>query len=268
MRNSGGGKEGAALQARADALLEIGRYQDALPLLQGGLTQFPGDARLLCRMAFAFLKMGELDQASRYANEAVGADPFEEWGHRLRSVILLESGQAAQAVHAAEEAVALNPNGAQSLHALIKALLGAKQKERAEEVAAHMRRTSPDSIWTHNGSVLAAMHLLQWERVEYHCRAGLALDPHLYSEVNNLGMALCHLGRFQEAVACFREAARLMPTDQKIHQRIATARAYQRLQETQKTSSERRADALAVPVSMISANVKAVKRRHKRSQNT
>lgn len=267
MRNDASGREGTALQARADALLEIGRYQDALPLLQSGLTQSPGDARLLCRMAFAFLKMGELDQASRYVNEAVSADPFGEWGHQLRSVILLERGQAEQAVHAAEEAVALNPDGAQSLHALLKALLGTKQKERAEETAAHMRRTSPESVWTHNGSALAAMHLHEWERVEYHSRAGLALDPQLYSEVNNLGMALVHLGRYQEAVKCFREAARLMPTDQGVHQRIATARAYQLAQETQSQLPESRLDVLAALFSMDSADVKAVKRRHKRSQD-
>lgn len=78
-----------------------------------------------------------------------------------------------------------------------------------------MRRTSLESVWTHNGSALAAMHLHEWERVEYHSRAGLALDPQLHSEVNNLGMAMVHLGRYQEAVECFREAARLMPTDRK-----------------------------------------------------
>ena len=264
----GPGGEGAALRARADALLEIGRYQDALPLLQSGLTQFPGDAQLLCRMAFAFLKMGELDQASRCVNEALGADPFGEWGHRLRSVILLEGGEAAQAVQAAEEAVALNPNGAESLHALIKALLGAKEKERAEEIAAHMRRTSPESVLTHNGSALAAMHLREWERVEYHSRASLALDPQLHSEVNNLGMALVHLGRYQEAIECFREAARLMPTDLKIHQRIALARAYKIAQETQNKLPESRLVALAASFSLNSAGVRAVKRRHKRPQTT
>ncbi len=256
------------MRARADALLEIGRYHDAVPLLQSGLILTPCDAPLLCRMAFAFLNLGNLPEAMRYANEAVSAEPTEEWGHRLRSAIFLEERETAQAVRAAEEAVALNPNGEQSLHALIKALLGAKQKDRAEETAAHMRRISPDSIWTNDGSALAAMHLHQWENVEKYCRASLALNPELYGAMNNLGMALCHLGRFQEAIVCFREAARLMPTDQTIHQRIATARAYLHLQETQGTSvSLSPVDTVGASIRMNSVAVTAVKRRRKQSQS-
>lgn len=268
MTNSFPVEDGAHLRARADALLEIGRYGDAVPLLQSCLTLLPGASPLLCRMAFAFLKLGDLSVAMRYANEAVSADPAEEWGHRLRSAILLEGKEAAQAVGAAETAVALNPNGEQSLHALIKAWLGTKQTERAEEVAAHMRRIAPNSIWTHNGSELAAMHLRQWNRVEYHCRASLALDPQLYPAMNNLGMALCHLGRFQEAVKCFQDAARLMPTDQRIHQRIATARTYLHIQETQgATPPIEPLSTLATSISLNSTDVKAMKRRRKQPPN-
>lgn len=217
-------KEAAALRARADALLEIGRYADAVSLLQSGLSQDLTSSPLLCRLAFAFLKMKDLEQALRYASGAVCANPTEEWGHRLRSVILLDKGLSLEAVEAATEAVKCNPDSEQSLHALVKALLGAKQKERAAEVADHLLAIAPDSIWTHNACGLAAMHLHQWEKVVSHCRSSIALDPEAYSAWNNVGMAQCCLGRYSEAVISFREAAWLMPTNRLVHYRIGVAK--------------------------------------------
>lgn len=259
-------KEVTALRARADALLEIGRYRDAVPLLQSGLNQTPDDARLLCRLAFAFHKMKEPTEALRWANEAVGADPSEEWGHRLRSIILLEEGMTAEAVRAAEEAVNCNLDSEQSLHALVKALLGAKEKTRAAQVADHLCLIAPASIWTHNASALAAMHLHQWEKVISHCEASIAIDPEVYSAWNNLGMAQMHLSKCLEAEASFREAARLMPTEKTIHQRIAMARTYQRLKETQGAAPL--VDIRGLLNSPLTANgldIKSAKRRRKQS---
>lgn len=249
---------------RAEVLLEIGRYREAIPFLLTALSFVPGDTLLLCRLAFAFLKLHEWPEAMRFADEAVHSNPTDEQAHRLRCEIFLKTNEAAKAVNAAEEAVNCNPVGEQSLHALIKALLADKQKQRAEEVAQRMRQSAPDSLWTHDGSALSAMHLRRWEDVQRHCHASLAINPEVYVTQNNLGMALMHLGRYAEAESRFREAARLMPSDQMLHQRILLAKNYQKVKEQQEEASSARAACLTVAAAdLSSADIASAKRRRR-----
>src|SRR5215470_4592746 len=96
-----------SLKLKVDALTEINRNREAIELLHRALQFTPEDARLLCRLSLAHLNLQENDLAQRYANDAIAADPLDEWGHRLRSIVLLREGRKFESLESAREAVRL-----------------------------------------------------------------------------------------------------------------------------------------------------------------
>ena len=198
--------------------MEIGRFREAIPLLQSALGLAPDDAHLHCRMALALLRMGDRKRALQEANLAIQADPTEESGHRLLSIILLESGNIAGTLKEALEAVSLDPQNIRALNHLTWAFLHAKLIDHAHRCAEQLRQIAPASFLAHEALALVALRRQRWREAEAHCRAGLAIDPLSYSAFNNLGVALKHTLRMQEAIEAFFQAAHLMPLE-KIGQR-------------------------------------------------
>src|ERR1051326_360433 len=95
---------------RAQALMQRKRWQEALPLLTRALSIAPEDTTALCLLSWVCLELGDSSKAADYANQAISADPTNEWGHRLRSNILRRQGKNKAAVEAAEEAVRHAPD--------------------------------------------------------------------------------------------------------------------------------------------------------------
>lgn len=112
------------LKSKVDALTEINRNREAIELLHRALQITPEDARLLCRLSLAHLNLNENDLAQRYANDAIAADPLEEWGYRLRSIVLLREGRKRESLEAAQEAVRLAPREPLALYSLAQAQRG------------------------------------------------------------------------------------------------------------------------------------------------
>src|ERR1041385_1202582 len=76
------------LADRAEAYRDLGRSEQALPLLHQALALSPQDGSLLCQLAATYIHLKDWNRALEYANQAVMTDPSEEWGHRLCSIAL------------------------------------------------------------------------------------------------------------------------------------------------------------------------------------
>ena len=74
----------AALIGRAQALMDIERWSEAVAILNKGLGAHPDNHWILCSLSLSHLNMGDRNRAMDYANRAVSVAPEEEWGHRLR----------------------------------------------------------------------------------------------------------------------------------------------------------------------------------------
>src|SRR6478672_10428916 len=127
------------LKSKVDALTEINRNREAIELLHRALQMTPGDARLLCRLSLAHLNLNENDLAQRYANDAIAADPLEEWGFRLRSIVLLRQGRKHESLEAAQEAVRLSPREPLALYSLAQAQRANHRIREARQMAEKLR---------------------------------------------------------------------------------------------------------------------------------
>src|SRR4051812_328110 len=76
------------LLERVTVLHEVGRYADAAPLVRQALHLGPDSYDAHCLTALNLLALGDPSEALRNAETAVALQPEEDWGHRIRSLIL------------------------------------------------------------------------------------------------------------------------------------------------------------------------------------
>jgi tetratricopeptide (TPR) repeat protein len=197
----------------AAALIEVGRYREAIALLHQALARSPEESQILCKLSLAHLRLGDHQTSLRFADQAVAAEPDAEWGHRLRSVALGGLGKHALALKAAEEAVRCAPELPHALSVLCEAQLDAKPRE-AEQTAEQLRSVAPDWCNTWLTSTLVSLQRKRWKEAEERSRKALTLDPESFVAMNNLGVALLNQKRRLEAVETFQRAAALAPNEE------------------------------------------------------
>lgn len=197
---------------RAEHLIGVRRYSAAIPWLSHALAVEPENARAHCFMALAFLSLGEYTKALAAGARAVAADPEDEWPHRLCSIALHERGKRRAALQSAREAVRLGPDVPEALSTLVRAQLACRQHREAAATADHLATVAPGEVLMHRAQGDVAIARRDWRAAETHFRCAVARDPESYVALNNLGLVLHRLGRAQEAIQRFHEAARANPT--------------------------------------------------------
>jgi Flp pilus assembly protein TadD len=215
------------LIARANALHDLGRDEAAIAVFLQAQTSAPEDIQVLGGLASCFAALGDLAEARRHADLAVAANPEEEWGHRLRGMVLLRLGELDAALAAARECVRLAPDHAPAYPILILTLLAKAQQsggrigldklDDAEAVAHSAIALDPNADTAHELLSLVAQGRKDWPGAERHARAALELMPDSASALSLLGQALTHQKRLHEAADIFRQAARIAPTSQSAH---------------------------------------------------
>jgi tetratricopeptide (TPR) repeat protein len=200
-----------ALINRAQALIDIRRYQEALKLLRQALVIAPDNSDILCHVSYVKLQIGEFEQALSDADRAVQSQPRNEWGHRLRSFALLRLGKKSDALGAAEEAVRLAPQSPQTFYSLADSQIANQMLSEARQSALRAREMAPESPESHE--ILASVEIghKSWGEAEKHLRKALSLRPTSYNALNDLGVCLLRQGREREALEMFRQAARANP---------------------------------------------------------
>jgi tetratricopeptide (TPR) repeat protein len=205
--------EQARLQLRrAQALLDIGRHNDAIALLTDSLRLNPQSVDTYCYLGLALERAGQLDRALSILEEAVKLAPNSEWPHRLQSIVYKEQGRHGAALDKAREAHRLSPDAWETLHTLAEALLASQRLQEARKVAQKLKRAAPEKASTF--SVLGRIALVRRQllEAEMHFREALRLDPQSVNAHNNVGSALLEQGRVKEAVAFFDSAVTISPT--------------------------------------------------------
>jgi tetratricopeptide (TPR) repeat protein len=199
------------LCCQAQALIDVGRSAEAVPLLQRAIEADPQSVRTRCLMALALLKLRQLAQALRAAEGAIGLDPTSEWAHRLRSILLRETGKNRAALAAAREAVRLAPELPFALANLVHAQLANRRRKEARATAERLAGLAPAQSGSHEALGDVALRERRWKEAAGHYRTALELDPQSGHAMNNLGVALQRLGKQREAIEQFHNAARLDP---------------------------------------------------------
>ena len=196
---------------RVAALQEIGRHEEALPMLQRALAGDPDNPQLLGHLALAYYGTGRNRKALTSANRAAAMDPHNEWPHRIRCGALLNLRKYRQAVEAGEDAVRLDPEGLGSLSVLAEALMRAGKTDEALEVAQRGVELHPDDPTIHRIAGDVHGDLGDWASAEESYRLSLAINPESYSALLGLADALKIQGRHLEAIDIAEKAVRQAP---------------------------------------------------------
>jgi tetratricopeptide (TPR) repeat protein len=204
--------------ARASAMLDVKRFNEASELLARVVSAEPESSRAWCLMARAHLGADRYADATVAANRAVALDPGDEWPHRLASNALVHLGNFPGALRAAYEARRLAPSYWQTHVCVAQAALAAQRLDLGTEAATRARGLAPNEPDVHflSGKVSLAGGDLTDARM--HQERALALDPAHSGAMNELGRIRLRRHDSAGAIRHFISAARATP-DERIYSR-------------------------------------------------
>lgn len=160
---------------RAERLSEEGRPRAAIAVLESALETYPHHARAWCRLAAAYLDVGEPAESLEAAKRAITlGEP--SWAHRLASLALVELGRHDEAVASAGEAVRRAPEDWRGLVTLSEALAEG-EPEQAVRAARAAVTLAPREPRAHEVLGDAAMRGHDWTLAEQAYGDALRLDP-------------------------------------------------------------------------------------------
>ena len=175
---------------RADGLVELGRYDEAVTLLHDALAADPHDVHALGLLTVALTRLDRHQEAVAAAGRLVAAAPDRGVAHRLMSVALQGAGDKRQALEAARNAVHADP-----LDALGQAQLALTAYDyrwhHAEARAAAARAVALDPEDDDAHFAVGYTARTRSQRREAYRRA-LAINPLHPSAANNLVVAQGH----------------------------------------------------------------------------
>jgi tetratricopeptide (TPR) repeat protein len=202
---------------RARALCELRRFADASSLLEHVIAADPQIPAAWCLLAQAKLGTREPGAALQAARTAISVDPEMEWPHRLASVALSLQGQTKEAVHAAREAVRLDPQNWRGLVRLAEALTHVRSGlHEADTAAKRALELAPHEPAAHVVTGIVAARAENRPEAAEAFRRALAIDPEnaaAHSELARLNVRRGRPRGIADAARGYATVLRSNPSD-------------------------------------------------------
>jgi tetratricopeptide (TPR) repeat protein len=197
--------------AQAGALLQQGRFAEAIPVYQAVLQREPKHIGAANLLGIAFMQLGKLEEAASAIRAGLRADPAQADAHFNLAAVLQGLRRFDEAVHHLREAISLRPGDAQAYNNLGVALKSADRLQEAAEAYEQAIALRPDYAEARS-NLAAVLYLLGRYRdaIEQGNKA-LALNPNLAEAHLRIGNSLCAEGRAEEAFSAIERAIRLQP---------------------------------------------------------
>lgn len=174
---------------RVRLLLDAARWDDAVAALAPILATAPDDAEPRCLLAQAYLGLRQPADAVDAAAGALAVDPASTWAVRLHALALHNAGRNWEAVSAGRWLVAAEPDEWRAWWVLSVSArgCGARGLVEAEAAAEHAVALAPEHADTHDAYASALLARGRVEEAEAAFRRALALDPTDAYAHNGLG---------------------------------------------------------------------------------
>jgi tetratricopeptide (TPR) repeat protein len=207
--------EDEAALARAESLIAIERWQDALAALGPAQASEDTAADAHCLASQCHLGLHQWKEARAEAELALALVPYHPWPHRLLAIACLQGGSVREAGKHAAEAVRLDPDSAPSLHVLVLTHLADKRTVAAEQAATASLAANQHNPMAHLSMAMVKEAQKDLPAAEAAYREGLKLEPGDSELTLGLARTLHRMGRKRRAEAsdAYLAAARANPTD-------------------------------------------------------
>ncbi len=207
------GEEGQAEAMRAEALLQLSRFEEADVAAAASLLSAPHSSPRLQLRARAQLGRGLRREGIASAADAVMADPADASAKALLGLALMEEGVLEEAIYFLGLAFQGDPGNPMIQLRLAQAFMRDNRHEAAAELLAHCAAVAPD---LQGLAALRAMNALAAGRADEAvalARAAIDRQGPDAGLASVLAHALEAAGRREESAPAFRAAARLAPAD-------------------------------------------------------
>jgi tetratricopeptide (TPR) repeat protein len=199
------------MAARADALMDLGRDEEALKLWAEVIAADPSDASPHARMACALRNLDRDREALAAVERALAISPTE-YTHRLRALILMDLDERYEAIRAARQAVRLGPQSYRAHTTLAQALLADRSLEPALKAAGRAIKLEPTNPWPWDIQGRIAQKQGNYDLAVRSFRQALALCPTDGYYHMLLATCLFDAGRHEDCIAALRNSLSLDPT--------------------------------------------------------
>jgi tetratricopeptide (TPR) repeat protein len=192
-------------------LLETGRLDDALVVLQREIEASPEWAEPWALLARIFSRQARFDQALSACDQTLVRDPWHLHTQELKTALLLQLGYKDSALEAAERLVGLEHSRPESHLFLSFAYSFMGMEVEAVEEAQVCKNIAPWRGFHHQALCVVHLSAKRWELAERHAVAAIKAEGASASLYHDLALALDHQGRHDEARSAYTTAARIDP---------------------------------------------------------
>ena len=193
--------------ARALAMQQAGRYDLALEDFQRALTLAPGDPVILNAIGVVLLKLQRVPEAIKVLSEAVAANPEIAQSHYRLGLVQATAGNHEAARLSHERAVELDPNHAEAIASLASSAARNSENEKARALAARALELKPHQPTALLAEAIADLNGKNYTDAEMRLKRILS-EGYLYNEARSallglLGDAYDGQKRYAEAFATY-----------------------------------------------------------------
>ncbi|SCF35318.1 tetratricopeptide repeat protein [Micromonospora mirobrigensis] len=192
---------------RAQLLAELGRYDEAAAELGYAVALEPANADVLTVLARVHLAAGRPAEALTAADAAVAAAPGAVPPLVARGLALTDLEAYRAAAGCADEILALGPTDAYAQRSAAAILAGARNGQPALNAAWRGVELAPEEPQAHLVLGLVAARLDLFDLAERAYREALRLDPQLAEARHDLGVLRLEQRRWSEALEHLADAA-------------------------------------------------------------
>ncbi|MCB1743764.1 MAG: tetratricopeptide repeat protein [Gammaproteobacteria bacterium] len=206
---------------RAEALIDLGRVEQALPLLAQAVAMDPDDAETRCRLAQAYTLLDRHEEAIEHAQAALHRDPDSEHAHFRLAISLMGLKAFDQALEHARAATRLEPDDSANLHMLARAEYYTGHYKQAIDAAQRAIELEPDNAKLHEllGDLAFNIQRRPAKAIP-HYREALRHAPDDADIHASLGRALAETKQPFEAAESLLRALRIDPANPSIRQQL------------------------------------------------
>jgi tetratricopeptide (TPR) repeat protein len=223
MRESTLAADADAAEARAQALLSLGRPAQAEALVRQALAREPDSTRLLVLLSQAFLAQQRFREAREQAEAALASDPEDFEGFSSLAAALTGMREYEPALDAVRRARALEPMNPGIHVQEARTCIAAGKPADAVRAALRARQLAPESAEAAVALAQSLFHDGQYTEAADMVALALRLDPESADAHEIAGLVSLRTGAGEESILRYREALRLDPTDEYAREALAVA---------------------------------------------